>query len=237
MMGKRVELANIHRRITLNTKMKRRLTAVTGAIVIVVAVVLAIVAGTTSAKTVTVAEAAEGAYKGSKIEVTGKVVDNSFTYSSSSLAFSIYDEAGDVAKTLKVIYDKGVQSSFGNQITATCTGVIDEQGTLRCSELVTQCPSKYEGATDALTVTQMSNYGAEIIGKPVKVTGTIKAGTMKAAGQGDRFVITDESGENEFSVVYEGALSDEVKDGAAVVLSGALSDPDSFIATDVALKG
>jgi cytochrome c-type biogenesis protein CcmE len=210
---------------------------VTGVVVIVAVVVLAIVAGTTSAKTVTVAEAADGNYSGAKVQVTGKVVDNSFSYSSETLSFSIYDETGDADKTLKVVYDKGVSTSFGNQITATCTGVIDTQGILQCSELLTQCPSKYEGATDALTVKQMSAYGAEIIGKPVKVTGTIKAGSMKAAGQGDRFVIVDDSGETELPVAFEGALSAEVKDGAAVVVSGALSESKSFMATDVALRG
>ncbi len=175
----------------MNKRLKRRLFAVTGVVIIVVVVVLAIVAGTSAAKTLTVEQAATGGFNGSRVEITGEVVDNSFSYEGDVLTFAIYDKEGAKDKTLKVVYDRGVTSAFGNQITATCTGIIDEQGILRCSELVTQCPSKYEGSTDALSVTQLSTYGREVIGKPIKVTGTIKAGTMTSAGKGDRFVIVD----------------------------------------------
>jgi cytochrome c-type biogenesis protein CcmE len=38
-------------------------------------------------------------------------------------------------------------------------------------------------------------------------------------------------------VKYAGALSDEVRDGATVVLLGSLGDAGSFTATEVALEG
>ena len=38
-------------------------------------------------------------------------------------------------------------------------------------------------------------------------------------------------------VVFEGALSDEVSDGSAVVLTGSLGADGKFAATDVALEG
>ncbi len=65
----------------------------------------------------------------------------------------------------------------------------------------------------------------------------MKDGTLKPAGEGDRFVIVDESGAGEIPVAFDGALSDEVTDGATVVLTGSLNDDGSFAATDVALEG
>ena len=53
---------------------------------------------------------------------------------------------------------------------------------LNASELVTKCPSKYENATNALTVSQLTGYGDEVVDKPVKVAGAVKDGTLKAAG-------------------------------------------------------
>ena len=62
----------------MNAKTKRRMVVVTGIIVIVLVVILAVVGGTSSAKTVSVAEAATGSYADQKIQVSGNVVENSF---------------------------------------------------------------------------------------------------------------------------------------------------------------
>jgi cytochrome c-type biogenesis protein CcmE len=259
---------------------------VTGVIVIVIAVVLAIVGGATAAKTISVAEAVSGSSNGVKVQVTGKVVDNSYSLDGNVLTFSIYEDSGDAdgasgandtdsadgagnnpsgssagniaaataaSYQLKVRYDRGVSATFGNQVTAICTGTIGEDGVLACTELVTKCPSKYENSTDALSVSQLLSYGEQIVGKPVKVAGTIQAGTLKSAAEGqDRFVIVgaDSAGSTggagvagtagdlvELSVAYSGALSDEVRDGSEVVLTGALDNNGRFEATDVALRG
>jgi cytochrome c-type biogenesis protein CcmE len=263
--------------------LKRRLVVVTGVIVIVVAVVLAIVASSTSARTINVAEAVSGSFNGVKVQVTGKVVDNSYSLDGNVLSFSIYEDTDDADGTngtnsagstdaasggssgssagntdattsaprqLKVRYDRGVSATFGNQVTAICTGTIGEDGVLVCTELVTKCPSKYENSTDALSVSQLLSYGEQIVGKPVKVTGTIQAGTLKSAAEGqDRFVVigADSAGGAgvagstgdpiELPVAYSGALSDEVRDGSEVVLTGALDNKGRFEATDVALRG
>ena len=93
------------------------------------------------------------------------------------------------------------------------------------------------GATDALTVGQLLGYGESIHGKVVKVSGTVGAGTLGPAGQDVRFRLTDDEALSvTLPVAYDGALSDEVTDGSAVVLTGSLGKDGAFIATDVALE-
>jgi cytochrome c-type biogenesis protein CcmE len=221
----------------VNIKLKRRLGVVTGVIIVVILVVLAIVGSSTASKTVTVADAASGSFNGSKVQVTGKVVDNSYSTADDVLTFSIYDDEADPATELLVKYDKGLSATFGNQVTAICTGTIDKSGVLICTELVTKCPSKYENATDALGVSQLLSYGEGIHDKPVKVTGIVKTGTLKPAGQGDRLVLIDVDDGAELPIRYSEAMSDTIADGSVLVVTGSLSATGSFTATDVALKG
>lgn len=76
---------------------------------------------------------------------------------------------------LEVRYDGAASSTFGNDVTAICTGKINDAGVLECSELVTKCPSKYENADSALTVEQLLGYGESVYGKVVKV-GRLRGG-------------------------------------------------------------
>lgn len=219
--------------------MKKRLAIVTGVIIIVLAVVLAVVGGGSTAKTVTVAQAASGDFQGKRVQVTGNVVEDSYSTEGDVLAFSIYDPDGDASVQLPVSYDGGVSSTFGNDVTAICTGKVDAQGVLQCSELVTKCPSKYESGTSALEVSRMLEYGDDIVDKTVRVTGTVKAGSQNAAGQGDRFVLSDsQDASAEVPVTYGDAVSEEtLADGATVVLTGHMTGEGKFDATDVALEG
>lgn len=208
--------------------------AVTGIIVIVLVVVLTVVGGSSSAKAVTVAEAAGGAYVDQKIQVSGNVVDNSYETVDNVLTFAIYDPDGDPSQSIEVRFPGGVSATFGNGVTAICTGKIDQSGVLNASELVTKCPSKYENATEALTVFQLLGYGHDVEGKPVKVTGDVQAGTLKPAGEGDRFVLVDPETGSALPVLFDGALSEEVQDDTVVVVTGSLQK-GKFEATDVAL--
>lgn len=221
----------------MNAKMKKRMIAVSGVIVIVLILVLAFVGGNTAATTMSIAEAAENPQAGQKVQVSGNVVQDSFSTSNDVLTFKIYDPEGDPATQLEVRYDGAASSTFGNDVTAICTGKINDAGVLECSELVTKCPSKYENADSALTVEQLLGYGESVFGKVVKVAGSVGAGSLKAAGQGDRFILVDAETGDSMPVVFEGALSDEVSDGSAVVLTGSLGDDGKFAATDVALEG
>jgi cytochrome c-type biogenesis protein CcmE len=257
----------------VNNRLRRRLVVVTGVIVIVIVVVLAVVGAATGYETITVAQATSGSFNGSRVQVTGKVVDNSYSLDGDVLSFLIYEDAdgadttgaentsaitgaatdatGENTGALKVVYDKGFSATFGNQVEAICTGTIGADGVLKCTELVTKCPSKYESSVDALTVSQLLSYDAQIIDKPVKVIGKLKAGTLATVGKGDRFVIIDVNeagtdgtagtattiGSNELPVRYDGALSDEIQDNITLVLTGSLNASGRFEATDVALKG
>ena len=221
----------------MNAKMKKRMIAVSGVIVIVLILVLAFVGGNTAATTMSIAEAAENPQAGQKVQVSGNVVQDSFSTSNDVLTFKIYDPEGDPATQLEVRYDGAASSTFGNDVTAICTGKINDAGVLECSESVTKCPSKYENADSALTVEQLLGYGESVYGNVVKVAGSVGAGSLKAAGQGDRFILVDAETGEAMPVVFEGALSDEVSDGSAVVLTGSLGADGKFAATDVALEG
>ena len=221
----------------MNAKMKKRMIAVFGVIVIVLILVLAFVGGNTAATTMSIAEAAENPQAGQKVQVSGNVVQDSFSTSNDVLTFKIYDPEGDPATQLEVRYDGAASSTFGNDVTAICTGKINDAGVLECSELVTKCPSKYENADSALTVEQLLGYGESVYGNVVKVAGSVGAGSLKAAGQGDRFSLVDAETGDSMPVVFEGALSDGIADGSAVVLTGSLGADGKFAATDVALEG
>lgn len=221
----------------MNAKMKKRMIAVSGIIVIVLILVLAFVGGNTAATSVSIAEAAENPQAGQKVQVSGNVVQDSFSTAGDVLTFKIYDPDGDPNTHLEVRYDGAASSTFGNDVTAICTGKINDAGVLECSELVTKCPSKYENAESALTVNQLLGYGDGVYGKVVKVAGSVGAGSLKAAGQGDRFILVDTEAGDSVPVVFEGALSDEVAEGSAVVLTGSLNEDGKFAATDVALEG
>ena len=221
----------------MNAKMKRRLGAVTGIIVIVLLLVLAVVGANTAAHEVTVAEALEVS-DDAKIQVTGNVVANSFAIEGNVLTFRIYDPEADPgqARQLDVRYDGGVAATFGNDVTAICTGKRTAQGVLDCSELVTKCPSKYESGMDALTVADLLGYGDKVLDKPVKVAGIVKAGTLAGVDAAQRFVLADAESGAELGVKYAGALSDETGEGATVVLTGSVGADGLFTATDVALE-
>ena len=79
--------------------------------------------------------------------------------------------------------------------------------------------------------------GDQIVDKPVKVSGTVQAGSLKAAGAGDRFVLADPDSGKTLPAAFDGALSDEIAEGSSLVITGSLSADGKFTATDVALEG
>ena len=231
----------------MNSKTKRRMIVVAGIIVLVIIVLLAVVGGGSSAKVVSVSELAANNYADKKVKVSGLVVANSYEVDPQGVfTFDIEDESGAGGATVHVSYDKGVSATFGNGIKAICTGRVDSNGTVVCSDLVTQCPSKYESASNALSVSQLVGYGDSMQGKTTKVVGVIKAGTLASATEKVRFVLEDTEGAGQeggaqLGILFEGALPDQVTDGATVVVTGALDGGVTgemsgvFLASDVAL--
>ncbi len=214
---------------------KTRYAVVGGIVVIVLVAAAAFLSAGTVATAMSVGEAAVDASSGKKVEVTGNVVDDSYKISGDTLDFSIYDPDNPSA-TLPVRYDRGVSATFGNGVTAICTGTL-EGGVLRCTQLVTKCPSKYETASDALSVSQLKGYGEAIVSKNVKVRGTLSAGSLKGV-DGDPRLVLEEAGASgeQLPVRYAGALSDAVREKAALVVTGALQKDGTFEATQVALE-
>ncbi len=220
-------------RLHMNRSTKRRLIIVTFVIAAAFAIILAVVGGGGAAKTIDVAQAMSGTYANKRVQVTGTVVDDSYTSSANTLTFSVYDPSGDTSDDLVVTYTGAAPATFGNGIVAICTGTLDEDGSLQATELVTKCPSKYESAEGALTVANLLADKDTMVGTSTTVAGYVKEGTLVAAGQGDRFTLTSQ--DSDISVRFDDALSDDISDGTAVVVSGALSEDGAFVATSVAL--
>lgn len=220
----------------VSTRMKRRMVVVSGIIAVVLLIVLGVVGGNASAKTVSVAEAAEGGLNGQKIQVSGNVVPGSYSTEGDRLNFAIYDPEVPSVQ-VKVAYDGAASSTFGNDVTAICTGRTGADGVLQCTELVTKCPSKYESGTDALAVSRLIGYGESMAGTTVKLVGIVKENTLQPAGSIERFVLADPDTGDAISVLYAGALSDAIGDGSRVVLTGSLDEQGAFDATAVSLEG
>ncbi|MDR3053394.1 MAG: cytochrome c maturation protein CcmE [Coriobacteriales bacterium] len=218
----------------MNKRTRQRLIVVTGVIVIVLIAVLAYVGSGGASKAVTLAQAVSGEYANQRVQVSGTVVDDSYSNSNATLSFAIYDPEADNSQTLDVVFEGPVSATFGNGIVAICTGKLDENGVLRASELVTKCPSKYESAEGAVTAEYLQERGDQLVGQELKLAGYIKAGTLVGVGGPQRFVLYSQGGE--VPVAFDGALSDEVRDEASVVVAGALDKNGVFQATDVALE-
>lgn len=216
----------------MNNAAKRRLTFV-GLLIVVVAIVLFVVLGSGStAQALSVGEAASGTYDGKKVQVSGQVVDNSFTTQGSSTTFDVCDE-NDSSQTLHVTYEGALPATFGNGITAICTGKVDD-GTLTATEMVTKCPSKYESAEGALTVSLLKEHVSTYAGVEVKVAGYITAGSLGDVNADVRFNLNSQDAN--IDVKYDGAMPDGAGDGTAVVVTGTLSEDGTvFEATDVSI--
>ncbi len=221
----------------MNAKLKRRLVVVTGVIVIVLLLVLAFVGSNGAARATTISEAVSGNFIGQKVQVSGNVVENSYEIRDNVLTFCIYDKESGDAEQLRVRSESSVSSTFGNDVTAICTGKIDESGVLQTTEpIVTKCPSKYESNTSALSVEQLIGYGSSIEGKTVKVTGVVQ-GNVNSVESDMRFALADElDSQKVVFVKYTGALPDDVSAGEVLVLTGSMEDSGAFLASDVALS-
>lgn len=135
----------------MNAKMKKRLCIVTGVIVIVVVALAVFVGGQSTANTLSVRQvtSGQGVSAGQKVQVSGNVVDGSYSTVDGVLIFEISDADDAGAGALTVRYGGAAPSTFGNGVTAICTGKIADDGALEATELVTKCPSKYESAASA----------------------------------------------------------------------------------------
>lgn len=220
----------------MNAQLKRRLFVVTGVIVIVAIVVIAVVAGFSGYRSISVAQALEPEMRNTRVQVTGQVVTDSYTVEGNLLRFAIFDPEGSDSQQLLVEFQGGISATFGNQVTAICTGRINDLGVLECTDLVTKCPSKYETASDALTISQLLGYGSVIEGKPLKIIGSVKPGSLGTIEASQRLILLDQASGAELPVCFDGALAEAIGDGTVLVITGALNQDGQFVATDIALS-
>ena len=216
----------------MNSKAKKRLTIV-GGIVVIVAIVLFVVLGSGgAAKALTVTDAASGSYDGKKVQVSGQVVKDSYHTEGSEAVFAVTDGDGSDA-TLDVRYGGALPSSFGNGVTAICTGTVKD-GTLTASTMVTKCPSKYESAEGAVTADVLTSNVSAYAGQEVKLAGYVTSGSIADVNADVRFNVNSQGGN--VDVAFDGALPDGMGDGIAVVVTGKLSEDGSrFEASDVSV--
>jgi cytochrome c-type biogenesis protein CcmE len=223
----------------VNKRARMRLIGVTAIIVIVV---IAILVGTKSnaAAYETITQLSKGGAKaGDRVKVGGAVVAGSWDKHSNPMKFTLREEtdSAGTGPTLKVVYSGTAPNTFGDGVVAIVTGTLDGAGVVQANEMITKCPSKYESATGAMPVAELS-AGMSLVGKSgLQTTGFVKPGSL-SSDPSKRFVLaekTDGSGKN-VTVKYSGALADTVKDGVQVVVTGTLESDTTFNATSVALS-
>lgn len=175
---------------------------------------------------------------GERVKVGGTVVGGSWDKQTSPMVFTIRDEADAAGSgpTIKVIYSGPAPSAFGDGTVAIVTGILGSDGTVTATDMITKCPSKWESA-DPMPMADLLAKGDTVVGKPVRTTGYVKAGTISDKPAAERFVVTERvDGTGGSAVVaYSGTLPSGMTDGAQVVLSGKFDSLDRFTATGVEL--
>lgn len=222
----------------MNKRARNRLIGVTVILVISIGAIFMSVGATDGAYSRTVSDIVDKPEAvGERVKVTGTVVPGSWDGKSSPMTFDIRNEGATDGPVLSVVYTGAVPSTFGDEVTAIVTGVMNEEGIFESTDMKTKCPSRYESADNAISVASLFALGDSVVGKPVQLTGFVVAGTIKPPGGQVRFSIADEGGSPSIDIAYpDGALADGMEDGSQVVLGGE-DDADSglFKATSVAM--
>ncbi len=225
----------------MNKRARNRLIGVTAIVLLAIVAIFASIGGrggTAYYKSVKEI-ASDTALQGERVKVGGAVVAGSWDKKSNPMRFTIRDEkdTAGTGATVKVVYNGAVPSTFGDGVTAIVTGKLAANGSIDADEMITKCPSKYESATGALPVADLLGKGEDMVGKTVKTTGYVKAGSIVAPGGAARFFVTSTpTGGKEVAVVYEGALPSGMTDGSQVVMTGAIEADGNFVATNVSLE-
>ena len=224
----------------MNKRARNRLIGITAIVLIAIAAIFATVGMRGgSAYNMTVKEAAsDQSNVGKRIKVGGVVVAGSWDKKSNPMTFKIRDEDDEnsTGKQLTIVYSGAVPSTFGDGVTAIVTGELDGSGTIKAGEMITKCPSKYESATGAYSVTDLKKKSDAMKGIPVKVQGVIKAGSINPPGGAVRFIIQNAKGSaDELNIAFDGGMPDEAKEGTTVILTGKLNDAGAFETTNISL--
>ena len=220
----------------MNKKAKRRLVVVGGIVVVAMLVIVAIAGSGGAASSLSISDIISGEYRGKKVQVSGSVVADSLSSEGSTASFEIQPEEdadgfSSSSDTLIVHYDGALPATFGTGVVAICTGTVESDCSLSCSELVTKCPSKYESAEGSLTVKGLLDQADSLVGDKTKVCGYVRGDVLAVdAPEGYRFVL--ESQGETIHVIWDGGMDESVGDGTALVVSGSLNADGTFTASD-----
>lgn len=218
----------------MNKRARNRLIGVTAIILILAAVVLVTVLPSGAAASSAVKDiATNSALVGQRVKVTGVVVAGSWDKKTNPMVFKIRAEGSTSGPEVQVIYDGSAPNTFGNDTVAILTGTVDKLGVVKANDMLTRCPSKYQTKSDAATIAALLASPPD---SPIRVTGFLKAGTLKDASAADRFTIAaaaDGTGAS-VPVAFAGSMPAGTKDGVDLVVFGKLEN-GVLVATEVAL--
>ena len=224
----------------MNKRARARLIGVTAIVLLAIVAIIVGAGGQQGAYYKKVSEVAtDKSLVGERVRVGGAVVAGSWDKKSNPMTFAIREE-GDESEggpTIKVVYNGTVPSTFGDGVVAIVTGELGQDGALTSNDMITKCPSKYQSATGALSVSDLLNGGDDLTGKSVKVTGYV-TGEIAPPGGEVRFVIANDAtgSDKTVSVFYDGAIPQGMKAGSQVVLGGSLDKSGTFDAVSVAMS-
>jgi len=218
----------------MNTRARNRLIGVTVIILAIAAAVLfgsdVLNGGASYAKSVTQATS-DPSLVGKRIQVTGSVVAGSWDKRSNPMIFKMRETSATGGPEIRVVYSGGVPNTFGNGSVPIVTGTLEKDGSIKADDMLVTCPTKYAKSSESATV-------ADLKAKPgteMRVSGVLKAGSLKDAAATERFVLASAAaGGDEVPVVFEGALPDDIKDGVSLVVQGKFEN-GQLVATNVSL--
>lgn len=215
----------------MNQRARTRLLIVTVAILAIAIGVFVFAGMGSGAYTSTVKEVAgDASLVGKRVKVTGTVVAGSWDKRTNPMVFRIREEGASSGPEIKVVYTGGAPNTFGNDSVAIVTGTLEKGPTIQADDMMTKCPSKYSSKSGAATVDELLKAKP---GTPMKVHGFLKAGSLKAGGSAERFVMTaTAAGGAEVKVVFDGAMPDGAADGASLVVEGVLKDGSFVVSGD-----
>jgi cytochrome c-type biogenesis protein CcmE len=223
----------------VNKRARMRLLGVTAIILIVIGAILFSTRSNAAAYQ-TITQVSKGGLKvGDRVKVGGAVVAGSWNNQSNPMKFTIREESDSAGTgpTLKVVYSGTAPNTFGDGVVAIVTGSLAPGGVVDANEMITKCPSKYESATGAIPVAELS-AGQSMVGKSgLQVTGFVKPSSL-SSNQAQRFTLSEKADGTGKSVTvkFSGALPDTIKDGTEVVVTGTLQEGSVFDATTVAIS-
>ena len=219
----------------MNKKAKSRLIVVGGIVVVVMLVIIAVAGSGGAASSLSIDEVRTGDYVGKKVQVSGSVVADSLESDDAGAHFEIQpetdaDSAASGGEVLVVHYDGALPATFGTGVVAICTGTVESDCSLTCTEMVTKCPSKYESAEGSLTVKGLLDQADSMVGTETKVCGYVRGDVLAVdAPEGYRFTL-ESQGAN-INVVWDGGVDEAVGDGTALVVTGSLNADGTFTAS------